>query len=190
MTDHNPLPYCRQPHASVYLDGTEGSHAMWRKNLRGAADPAVLPFPLQVNFVPISGFQGDNMIEKSENMGWYKGFTLLEALDNIDPPKRPSDKPLRLPLQVHVAQCCCCAGQPCCFRLMLPTSPASLPWGHHTKSVQQYMRITHGGIYLTRCAFHSSRMCTRSAALARCQWAVWRLASSSPAWSSSSRPLA
>lgn len=56
-------------------------------------------FDVQVNFVPISGFQGDNMIEKSENMGWYKGFTLLEALDNIDPPKRPSDKPLRLPLQ-------------------------------------------------------------------------------------------
>ena len=51
--------------------------------------------------MPISGFQGDNMIEKSDNMSWYKGFTLLEALDNIDPPKRPSDKPLRLPLQVR-----------------------------------------------------------------------------------------
>ena len=55
---------------------------------------------MQINFVPISGFQGDNMIEKSENMGWYKGPTLLEALDLIEPPKRPSDKPLRLPLQV------------------------------------------------------------------------------------------
>ena len=65
---------------------------------------------LQVNFVPISGFQGDNMIEKSDNMSWYKGFTLLEALDNIDPPKRPSDKPLRLPLQVLPASlmCACC----------------------------------------------------------------------------------
>lgn len=29
----------------------------------------------------------------------YKGPTLLEALDLIEPPKRPSDKPLRLPLQ-------------------------------------------------------------------------------------------
>jgi translation elongation factor EF-1alpha len=61
---------------------------------------------LQVNFVPISGFQGDNMIEKSDNMSWYKGFTLLEALDNIDPPKRPSDKPLRLPLQVGAPSSC------------------------------------------------------------------------------------
>ena len=57
---------------------------------------------MQVNFVPISGFQGDNMIEKSDNMTWYKGPTLLEALDLIEPPKRPSDKPLRLPLQVRI----------------------------------------------------------------------------------------
>jgi len=55
--------------------------------------------PVQVNFVPISGFQGDNMIERSTNMDWYKGPILLEALDLIEPPKRPSDKPLRLPLQ-------------------------------------------------------------------------------------------
>ena len=51
--------------------------------------------------MPISGFQGDNMIERSTNLPWYKGPTLLEALDLIDPPKRPSDKPLRLPLQVR-----------------------------------------------------------------------------------------
>ena len=55
---------------------------------------------LQVAFVPISGFQGDNMIERSDNLSWYKGPTLLEALDQVEPPKRPSDKPLRLPLQV------------------------------------------------------------------------------------------
>lgn len=57
---------------------------------------------LQVAFVPISGFQGDNMIERSDNLSWYKGPTLLEALDQIEPPKRPSDKPLRLPLQVFL----------------------------------------------------------------------------------------
>ena len=51
-----------------------------------------------IPFIPISGWSGDNMIEKSSNMPWYKGPTLLEALDNIIPPKRPTDKPLRLPL--------------------------------------------------------------------------------------------
>jgi len=55
--------------------------------------------PAKIPFIPISGFQGDNMIERSTNLPWYKGPTLLEALDGIDPPKRPSDKPLRLPLQ-------------------------------------------------------------------------------------------
>nr|ADK90074.1 elongation factor 1 alpha [Bodo saltans] len=53
----------------------------------------------KVRFVPISGWEGDNMIEKSSRMEWYKGPTLLESLDLLEPPTRPSDKPLRLPLQ-------------------------------------------------------------------------------------------
>merc|ERR1712187_1087655 len=67
--------------------------------------------PKTVAFVPISGWHGDNMIEPSTNMSWYKGWnkevkegkfkgtTMFEALDSIIPPTRPSDKPLRLPLQ-------------------------------------------------------------------------------------------
>jgi elongation factor 1-alpha len=53
----------------------------------------------KVQFVPISGWAGDNMLEKSSNMPWYKGPTLLEALDSLEAPKRPTEKPLRLPLQ-------------------------------------------------------------------------------------------
>jgi elongation factor 1-alpha len=55
--------------------------------------------PKRIPFIPISGWVGDNMIKKSDNMKWWKGPTLLEALDAIKPPKRPVDKPLRLPLQ-------------------------------------------------------------------------------------------
>jgi elongation factor 1-alpha len=55
--------------------------------------------PAKVPFIPISGWSGDNMIDKSSNMTWYKGPYLLEALDAVKPPKRPIDKPLRLPLQ-------------------------------------------------------------------------------------------
>jgi len=67
--------------------------------------------PKTVAFVPISGWHGDNMLEKSDKMSWFsgwsierkegnaKGFTLIEALDSILPPVRPLDKPLRLPLQ-------------------------------------------------------------------------------------------
>jgi elongation factor 1-alpha len=52
-----------------------------------------------VPFIPISGWTGANMLEKSELMPWYKGDYLLESLDKIKPPKRPTLKPLRLPLQ-------------------------------------------------------------------------------------------
>jgi elongation factor 1-alpha len=50
-------------------------------------------------FVPISGFNGDNMVDRSDNMPWYKGPILLEALDQMREPKRPTELPLRLPLQ-------------------------------------------------------------------------------------------
>merc|ERR1712037_494398 len=60
----------------------------------------------KAKFIPISGLKGDNLIEKSTNMPWYDkggkaycGKTLLEVLDTIKPPKRPTDKALRLPLQ-------------------------------------------------------------------------------------------
>ncbi|XP_013776072.1 elongation factor 1-alpha-like [Limulus polyphemus] len=67
--------------------------------------------PATVAFVPISGWNGDNMLEPSTNTTWFKGFkierksqvvegkTLLGALDCIEPPSRPTDKHLRLPLQ-------------------------------------------------------------------------------------------
>jgi elongation factor 1-alpha len=55
--------------------------------------------PAKIQFVPISGWCGDNMVDRSENMNWYKGPILLDALDELNPPKRPTDKPLRLPLQ-------------------------------------------------------------------------------------------
>ena len=55
--------------------------------------------PDNINFIPISGWNGDNMLDRSTNTPWYKGPTLLEALDKIEPPKRPTEKPLRLPLQ-------------------------------------------------------------------------------------------
>jgi len=72
--------------------------------------------PAAVAFVPISGWVGDNMVDASTNMSWYKGWsttkmnakkeefkskgqTLLNAMDAIMPPERPTSKPLRLPLQ-------------------------------------------------------------------------------------------
>ncbi|MHA1778574.1 MAG: GTP-binding protein, partial [Candidatus Heimdallarchaeaceae archaeon] len=53
----------------------------------------------KINFVPVSGMKGDNLRERSENMPWYDGPTLLEALDTFEVPPKPIDKPLRLPVQ-------------------------------------------------------------------------------------------
>jgi elongation factor 1-alpha len=53
----------------------------------------------KINFVPVSGWKGDNLVKKSENMPWYKGATLAEALDAFEPPEKPVGKPLRVPIQ-------------------------------------------------------------------------------------------
>src|ERR1051326_8445323 len=53
----------------------------------------------KINFIPISGWKGDNLVKKSDKMTWYKGPTLAEALDMFDPPEKPIGKPLRIPIQ-------------------------------------------------------------------------------------------
>ncbi|MGC9099306.1 MAG: translation elongation factor EF-1 subunit alpha [Candidatus Micrarchaeia archaeon] len=49
--------------------------------------------------VPYSALAGDNVATKSDKMSWYNGPTLLEALDTFQVPAKPTDKPLRLPIQ-------------------------------------------------------------------------------------------
>lgn len=53
----------------------------------------------KVPFIPTSGLLGDNLVERSPNMPWYKGPTLYEAFDLLEEPPRPIDKPLRIPIQ-------------------------------------------------------------------------------------------
>jgi len=53
----------------------------------------------KIPFVPVSGWTGDNLVEKSDKMPWYDGPTLIEALDTFELPPKPIDKPLRIPIQ-------------------------------------------------------------------------------------------
>tara|TARA_Y100000782_G_scaffold111566_1_gene139916 strand:- start:174 stop:1469 length:1296 start_codon:yes stop_codon:yes gene_type:complete len=55
--------------------------------------------PDNVPFIPVSGWKGDNLVKKSENLSWYSGKTLLEAFDDFTVPEKPIGKPLRLPVQ-------------------------------------------------------------------------------------------
>ncbi len=55
--------------------------------------------PDGIPFLAVSAYKGDNVMKKSENMSWYDGPTLIEALDNLEVPPKLTDKPLRLPIQ-------------------------------------------------------------------------------------------
>ncbi|AEK72129.1 elongation factor 1-alpha [Thermococcus sp. 4557] len=52
-----------------------------------------------VQVIPTSAWEGDNIVKKSDKMPWYNGPTLFEALDQIPEPPKPTDKPLRIPIQ-------------------------------------------------------------------------------------------
>ncbi|MGI0089019.1 MAG: elongation factor 1-alpha C-terminal domain-related protein, partial [Nitrosopumilaceae archaeon] len=52
-----------------------------------------------VPIVPISGWKGDNLVKKSENMKWWTGKALYESFDDFKLPEKPVGKPLRIPIQ-------------------------------------------------------------------------------------------
>jgi len=53
----------------------------------------------KIPFVPTSGWTGDSLVKPSDKMPWYKGPTLIDALDTFDVPAKPLNKPLRIPVQ-------------------------------------------------------------------------------------------
>jgi elongation factor 1-alpha len=55
--------------------------------------------PEEVPFVPYSAYKGDNATKPSANMPWYKGPTLLDALNLLKEPAKATNLPLRVPIQ-------------------------------------------------------------------------------------------
>ncbi|ABR56365.1 translation elongation factor EF-1 subunit alpha [Methanococcus aeolicus] len=55
--------------------------------------------PANIHFVPVASFVGDNNVKKSDKMPWYKGPTLVEVIDTFNPPEKPTNLPLRMPIQ-------------------------------------------------------------------------------------------
>jgi len=49
--------------------------------------------------IPISAKEGDFMAKKTENLEWFDGPTILEALDTFKVPESPKDRPIRFPIQ-------------------------------------------------------------------------------------------
>jgi elongation factor 1-alpha len=52
-----------------------------------------------ITFLAIASYPGDNVVKKTDKMPWYKGPTLLEAMNNLKEPEKPTSLPLRLPIQ-------------------------------------------------------------------------------------------
>ncbi len=52
-----------------------------------------------ITFIPISALLGDNIVNKSENMPWYNGSTLLHTLENVKIGSRKNTIDFRLPVQ-------------------------------------------------------------------------------------------
>jgi elongation factor 1-alpha len=55
--------------------------------------------PDQVQFLALASLKGNNIVKRAEEMPWYKGPTLLEAINNLNPPEKPTGLPLRMPIQ-------------------------------------------------------------------------------------------
>jgi elongation factor 1-alpha len=49
--------------------------------------------------IPISSYKGENITKASSKMPWYKGPSLVPALDTLQVPAKPTEKPLRIPVQ-------------------------------------------------------------------------------------------
>ncbi|MDR3223068.1 MAG: translation elongation factor EF-1 subunit alpha [Methanobrevibacter sp.] len=52
-----------------------------------------------ITFLPLSAFEGDNISESSANTPWYKGPSLIDALNELKAPEKPTSLPLRVPIQ-------------------------------------------------------------------------------------------
>jgi elongation factor 1-alpha len=103
--------------------------------------------PAEIPFVPISGWEGDNLAvdvatsASSANMPWYEGPTLCEALESIKPPKRPVEKPLRLPIhnvyRIGGVGTVAVGASLSSFRSYLSASPNCVRWSRCPQAVSR-----------------------------------------------------
>jgi elongation factor 1-alpha len=52
-----------------------------------------------IQFLAIASYPGDNVVKRTDKMPWYKGPTLLEAINALKEPEKPTNLPLRMPIQ-------------------------------------------------------------------------------------------
>ncbi len=53
----------------------------------------------KVRFIPLASLVGENILKKPAKMPWWTGDCLLEAINKFEAPQKPTNLPLRLPIQ-------------------------------------------------------------------------------------------
>jgi len=53
----------------------------------------------QLQYIPVSAFEGDNVKDKKNNLPWWNGETIVKAIDNFKLADKPVNLPLRWPIQ-------------------------------------------------------------------------------------------
>lgn len=81
------------------VDFSEDRYKQVVEEVKKYAAPAGWNLEKQVRFIPIASLPGENITKKSEKMPWWTEDCLLEAVNKFEPINRPTDLPLRLPIQ-------------------------------------------------------------------------------------------
>src|SRR3989337_510240 len=87
----NKMDATKPPYAEARFSEIKDEMTKLLKGIGYAAD--------KIPFIPISAYKGDNVVKASSNLGWYKGKSLAATFDDLTVAPKPTDKPLRLPVQ-------------------------------------------------------------------------------------------
>jgi bifunctional enzyme CysN/CysC len=133
----------RVPHLVVCvnkMDLVAYSEAAFRAISRRIDELAKSVQLADVAVIPISALQGDNVVEPSTRMPWYRGRCLLEHLERVQPPCATRPAPLRIPVQSTILPrgpgseaARCYAGHLACGSLRRGDEILVLPAGTRTK---------------------------------------------------------
>ncbi|MFV0530363.1 MAG: sulfate adenylyltransferase subunit CysN [Flavobacteriales bacterium] len=84
------------------MDLVEYSEEVFENIVQQFEDFSALLDVKDIRFIPISALKGDNVVEKSEKMVWYKGNPLLETLETIYITGDQDFEDVRFPIQTVI----------------------------------------------------------------------------------------
>jgi len=80
------------------LDYSEKKYNKIKKEVMEILKEAGYKDAEKYDYIPVSAFHGDNVVEESENMPWYKGATFVKKIEEFKEPERFIKGPLRIPI--------------------------------------------------------------------------------------------